>query len=460
MAIAASVLQELDTLWLIIGTVLVFLMQTGFAMLEVGSVNTKNTRNILLKNILDAAIGGIVWWLLGFGLAMGDAPSRFIGKDHFGLALSDFDLSAAGGYIYATWIFQWAFAATTATIVSGAVAERCTLTAYLVYSVCLIGFVYPVVVQMGWGGNGAFSPWLGSDDKNDYFMGCGVIDFAGSGVVHMTGGVAALVGAALLGPRRSFVEGTTSTPVYGPVFQTFGTLILWFGWYGFNGGSTLGIVGYGNLAAKTMVTTTISAASGAVMTLILGSVLDSKAAGKAVIKLEYANNGVLAGLVGITSVCATVEPYGAFFVGSGAAPVYIFSSRLLKKLGIDDVVDAIPVHGFCGAYGLLSAGLWTTPHNYMSAYGIYDGAEDTCKGLFYGGGTQLVANFVFMLFILVWTGTWSLVIFGGLRATALLRVSEEVEDEGMDSSEHGVGVQVPRDKSKVAITPVSEPEPV
>jgi len=457
MAIAASVLQELDTLWLIIGTVLVFLMQTGFAMLEVGSVNAKNTRNILLKNVLDASIGGLVWYFLGYGFAMGDAPSRFIGTDGFGLGLSDFDLSAAGGYIYATWMFQWAFAATTATIVSGAVAERCTLTAYLCYSVALIGFVYPVVVQMGWGGNGAFSPWLGSDDKSDYFMECGVIDFAGSGVVHMTGGVAALVGATLLGPRRSFVEGNSQTPVYGPVFQTFGTLILWFGWYGFNGGSTLAIVGYGNLAAKTMCTTTISAASGAVFTLILGSVLDTRASGKPVIKLEYANNGVLAGLVGITSACATVEPYGAFFIGAGAAPVYVFASRLLVKLGIDDVVDAIPVHGFCGAYGVISAGLWTTPHNYLSAYGIYDGAEKTCAGLFYGGGTQLVANFVFILFVLVWTGSWSLLIFGLLKAMGQLRVTEQVEDDGMDVSEHGSNVLIPQNKAKVAAMPDMEP---
>ena len=214
-------------------------------MLEVGSVNVKNTRNILLKNVLDASIGAVIWWLVGFGIATGTSENGFIGSDRYGLNEADF--MDGTGYTYATWLFQWAFAATTATIVSGAVAERCTIVAYLVYSSCLIGFSYPVVVQAAWGGNGWASPWLGSDDKDDYLAGCGVIDFAGSGVVHMTGGVAALVGATLLGPRQSFKDGTTSTPAYGAIFQTLGTLILWFGWYGFNGGSTLYIVGYGQV---------------------------------------------------------------------------------------------------------------------------------------------------------------------------------------------------------------------
>jgi len=436
----ANLHGELDTMWLLIGMLLVFLMQTGFAMLEVGSVDVKNTRNILLKNVLDASIGAIIWWLLGFGFAMGDAPSRFIGGSNFGLMAEDFE--DGSGYAYGSWLFQWAFAATTATIVSGAVAERVTLTAYIVYSCCLIGFIYPVVVQMGWGGNGFFSPWLGSDDKKDYFMECGVVDFAGSGVVHMTGGVAAFVGAFFVGPRKSFVEGTINTPVYGPVFQTLGTLILWFGWYGFNGGSTLYIVGYGQLAAKVMVTTTISAAAGALGTLALGSFLESSAAGKAVIKLEYVNNGVLAGLVGITAGCAVVEPYGAFIIGLLASVVYVFSSRLLVKLGIDDVVDAVPVHGFCGCYGVLMASLFGTKENYSAAYGIYDGAEDTCAGLFYGGkGNGFVAALVFVLFVLVWTGTFSCLIFGTLKTCGLLRVSDEVEEDGMDSSEHGVAAK-------------------
>jgi len=436
-AFDAQLTQELDTMWLLIGTILVFLMQTGFAMLEVGSVNVKNTRNILLKNVLDASIGALIWWLIGFGIAMGDAPSRFIGTTMFGLGAEDFEDGV--GYSYGSWLFQWAFAATTATIVSGAVAERVTLTAYLTYSISLIAFIYPVVVQNGWGGNGMFSPWLGSDDPKDYFMECGVVDFAGSGIVHMTGGVAAFVGASFLGPRTGWKEGTLTTPEYGPIFQTLGTLILWFGWYGFNGGSTLYIVHYGQLAAKVMVTTTISAASGAIGTLAFGSFLDSKAEGHAVIKLEYANNGVLAGLVGVTAGCAVVEPYGAFIIGLLAAPVYVGASKGLKKIGIDDVVDAIPVHGACGLYGVIMAALLGTKENYSAAYGVYDGAEDTCSGLFYGGaGNGLGAAIVMLLFIIVWTGTFSVLVFGALKATNLLRVAADVEDAGMDASEHGV----------------------
>jgi len=436
-AFDASLHAELDTLWVLIGALLVFLMQTGFAMLEVGSVNVKNTQNILLKNVLDASIGGIIWWLLGYGLAMGDSPSRFAGKTNF--ALENGDFSDGSGYSYAFWLFQWAFAATTATIVSGAVAERCTLTAYLTYSTLLIGIVYPIVVSVAWGGNGAFSPWLGSDDPNDYFLKCGVVDFAGSGVVHMTGGVAAFWGAYFLGPRLAFVNGTIQIPEYGPIFQTLGTLILWFGWYGFNGGSTLYIVGYGELAAKVMVTTTISAASGALSTLALGTLLEYHDTGMVSVKLRYVNNGVLAGLVGVTAGCAVVEPYGAWLIGSGASVVYLLASRLLKKHGIDDVVDAVPVHGFCGCYGVIMASLFGTKSNYMNAYGIYDGAEDKCAGLFYGGkGNALGAAIVFVLFVFAWTSAWSVLIFYGLQSQGLLRVDTVVEEDGMDVSEHGM----------------------
>ena len=275
-----------------------------------------------------------------------------------------------------------------------------------------------------------------------FLLRCGVIDFAGSGVVHMCGGVAAIVGAIMLGPRRSFVDGTTQVPSYGPVFQTLGVLILWFGWYGFNGGSTLAIVGYGQVAAKTMVTTTLAAAAGALSTLIIGSSLDSAAEQKAVIKLEYANNGILSGLVGITASCAVVEPYAAVIIGAGAGAVYLLASKAIKKCGIDDVVDAFPVHGCCGCYGVLMAALFATKENYNAAYGIYDGAADTCAGLFYGGsGKGFAAALAFCTFVLLWTGVCSLVIFGGLKKAGLLRIDESSELAGMDASEHGVEIR-------------------
>lgn len=429
---------ELDAFWLMFGAILVFFMQAGFAMLEVGSVNVKNTQNILLKNVCDASIGALVWWVVGYGIAMGKSPSQWIGVDHFALKKTDF--TDGTGYTYAFWLFQWAFAATTATIVSGAVAERVTFTAYVIYAVCLTGFIYPMVASWAWNVEGFASAWR--DD--DLLFGCGVTDFAGSGVVHMTGGVAALVASAFLGPRKSFVDGTIETPVYGPVFQTLGVLILWFGWYGFNGVSTLYIVNYAGVAAKTMVTTTISAGTAALFTLVLGNLVEGKENGKYHIRLSYVNNGVLAGLVAITAGCSTCEPYGAFCIGAGAAPVYVFSSRMLKSFGIDDVVDASPVHGFCGAYGVIMAAFFATQNNYSAAY--YSDRKEKCAGVFYGGdGNLLAANVVFVLLVLGWTGVLSCIVFGSMKALGILRVSSEVEEAGMDASEHGV------DKGEVEI---------
>lgn len=436
-AFDSSLTQELDTLWLLVATFLVFIMQAGFAMVEVGNVDSKNTHNILMKNILDASLGALLWWLVGYGIAFGYSPSQLIGTDTFLLKREDF--SGDGGYNYAFWFFQWAFAATAATIVSGAVAERCTIIAYITYGVCLISFIYPMVVQQAWGSNGFFSPWLGSDEKSDYFLGCGVVDFAGSGVVHLTGGVAALVGAIFVGPRRSFLNGTTDIPTYGVVFQTVGTIMLWFGWFGFNGGSTLAIVGYGEVAAKVLVNTTLAAAMGALGTLLLGSVVDTVYLGRGVIKLEYANNGVLSGLVGITASCAVVEPYAAALIGLFAAPVYIGSSKLLLRLGIDDVVNASPVHGACGAYGVFCAGLFGTRSNYKLAYNPWDGSADHCLGVFYGGsGSQLAANVTFICAVVAWVGLTCTLLFGGLKMLGVLRVDASVEDEGMDVSEHGM----------------------
>lgn len=249
--------------------------------------------------------------------------------------------------------------------------------------------------------------------------------------------MAALVGSALLGPRKAFVDGTLEVPLYGPVFQTLGVLILWMGWYGFNGVSTLYIVGYAGVAAKTMVTTTIAAGAGAICTLIVGNFSDGpQEHGSYAIKLEYANNGVLAGLVSITAGCSTVEPYGAFIIGALASLVYVGSSKLLVRLGIDDVVDAVPVHGFCGAFGVIMAGFFATKENYSAAY--FGARAKDCAGVFYGGdGSMLGANVVFVIAVLIWVGLTSLIVFGLLKACGLLRVDPSVEEQGMDSSEHG-----------------------
>ncbi|CAM9438300.1 unnamed protein product [Heterosigma akashiwo] len=259
----------MDTFWLMFGAVLVFFMQTGFGMLEVGSVSTKNTKNILVKNVFDAAIGALCWWFIGFGVAMGadDYPSTgsngSFGTDSYFLAGGFRDeVSADVGYLWAGWLFQWSFAATAATIVTGSVAERITFSAYLFYSILLVCFVYPVIVHWGWNVSGWASAWR----EESLLLGCGVTDFAGSGVVHTTGGVVALIGAKILGPRTGrFLNGQVQPMQQQSfIFQTLGTLILWFGWYGFNAASTLYIASYAAVAARCMVTTTIAAAAGSI----------------------------------------------------------------------------------------------------------------------------------------------------------------------------------------------------
>ena len=307
-----------------------------------------------------------------------DEIGRFIGTDSFalkGAAFESDDGTLTNGYAYAFWLFQWAFAATAATIVSGAVAERVSFNAYIVYSIVLTSFIYPVVVHWGWAGGWA-SAFAG---ENLLLFDCGVIDFAGSGVVHMTGGLAALCAAFVVGPRigRFNEDGTANTmPQQSAVLQSLGTLILWFGWYGFNGVSTLAIVGVSGIAAKTMVTTTISAAFGALTTVLLGK-----------LNLHYwdggaANNGLLAGLVGITAGCSTCEPEGAMVIGIVSGFVYTYSSKLLIKLQIDDVVDAIPVHCFCGAWGVFAASLFATEDNcecgVPPSISVTTLARDTC----------------------------------------------------------------------------------
>jgi len=422
---------DLDTQWLMIGAILVFFMQTGFAMLEVGSVSVKNTKNILIKNIFDAAIGAMCWWVFGFAFAMGSSGGGFIGKTGFFMTGTMFWDDDAGwnAYNYGLWLFQWAFAATAATIVSGAVAERVAFSGYIVYSIVLTSFIYPIVVHWGWNTAGWATAW--TSDEDHLFMGCGVIDFAGSGVVHMTGGIAAIIAAKIVGPRNGrFAEDGScrDLPQQSAVLQTLGTLILWFGWYGFNGASTLYIVGYSGVAAKTMCTTTLAAASGAIVTVALGKFKDG------LIDPGLANNGILAGLVGVTAPCSTCEPYAAVIVGIIAAFVYFFSSKLLKKMKIDDVVDASPVHCFCGAWGVIAAGLFATEENYNAAY--YSDRSADCKGTLYGG-KAIGPNFIFIIVVLAWVGVTSVILFGGLHAAGMLRVDAEMEDRGMDESKHG-----------------------
>lgn len=442
-ALIAALQTGLEIQWLLFGAVLVFLMQAGFTLLEVGSVSKKNTLNILTKNIVDATLGAAVWYAWGNVFAIG-AGNDFMGfengyflKDKVNIdnwtSTKNDETDIFSGSYYANWTFAWAFAATAATIVSGAVAERCTFAAYITYSAVLTGFVYPVVVHWAWGGGG-FSSF-------DALNGGGVIDFAGSGVVHMTGGMAALVGAAILGPRTGRFDPQTGLPNKMPaqsaVFQVLGTFILWVGWYGFNCGSTFNLTdggaspGPADVAAKVSVTTTLSAAFGGLGCFLLSKVVDG------VIDPGTICNGILGGLVGITAGCAAVEPEGAMFIGIISSLVYFGSSKLLLKLKVDDVVNAAPVHFFCGAWGVIAVGLFGSQNSISVSY---DGEDDASCGVFYGcnlGDDQLAVQIAFVVSITVWVGGMSAIVFGLLKVAGYLRVPADVELAGLDESEHG-----------------------
>lgn len=421
----------LDQWWLLFGSYIVFFMQTGFALLEAGSVRAKNTKNILLKNVLDACLGALVWWFVGYPMAYGEGGPQsndFIGGTNFFMS----DSPSGYGYrsnFYSMWMFQWAFAAAAATIVSGAVAERCDFRAYLIYTTIITGFIYPVVVHWGWSGEGWLSAFRSIDSDGVRLGSIGMIDFAGSGIVHMTGGAAALTGACFLGPRngRFQADGTVvDIPGHSTVLAALGTFILWFGWYGFNPCSTLAFE-YMAVAQKVAVTTTLSAAAGGcgVLTLHVGS-------GKPP-DVAPALNGILGGLVSITAGCPVVEPYGAAIIGGIGAVLYFFCSKLLHKLRIDDPLDAAPVHFFCGAWGVISVGFFATEYSTKFAYGT-----TTDWGIFYGAGpSQLGIQCLGVLSIAGWSAACCCIMFGSLKALNILRVPFEDEMMGLDESHHG-----------------------
>ncbi|KAH8075633.1 ammonium transmembrane transporter [Aureococcus anophagefferens] len=391
-----------DVHWLLYCGVLVFLMQAGFAMLCAGSIRAKNAQNILLKNLMDACVGATWFWATGYAFAYGSDSSGgnwFIGGNKYFFLANGYE----GDSGFHDWFFQFAFAATAATIVSGAVAERCSMGAYAGYSAVLTGFVYPVVVHWIWSGDGFLTAFV--PEGKTAWLKVGVVDFAGCGVVHMVGGAAAGIGAAILGPRLGRF-GPNAKPINGHSMPlvVLGTFLLWVGWYGFNPGSTLCIVGCDAVAAKVAVTTTLAAAAGGLTNLFLHYALSH------VYDVGEMCNGVLAGLVSITSACAVVEPWAAVVIGFVGAFVYTGGSFLLVKLEIDDAVNATPVHYFAGAWGLLAPALFARPYNMRAAYGNADRA-----GLFYtGDGSMLACQVVALLLITAW-----------------------FEEAGLDESKHG-----------------------
>ncbi len=406
----------LNNIWVFIAGVLVFFMQAGFALVEAGLTRAKNVVNIFAKNMADAIVGILAFFASGYALAFG-GDGWFMGTSGFFLDGVDMAAIPEGGLSPATtFFFQAVFAATAVTIASGAMAERTKFSAYLIFSAIMCAFIYPVVVHWTWGGGLIADIQIGDAVFSD---------FAGSGIVHMTGGIAAFMGALFLGPRigKYDADGNPrAIPGHSIPFAILGVFILWFGWFGFNPGSELLADEFvSTIAVNTMLA---AAAGGLFCTITIWIV-----AGKP--DVAMIGNGVLAGLVAITAPCGAVTPLMSVVIGAVGGILVVFSVLFFDKVKIDDPVGAISVHGVVGAWGLLSIGLFST---YDDAF---LGREDA--GLFYGGGfDQLAVQVVMLLIILAWVGITTAIVFGGIKATVGLRVSAEEEIEGLDVLEHGL----------------------
>jgi len=413
-ATAESNSVAINTVWTLIAAFLVFFMQAGFAMVETGFTRAKNAANIMMKNLMDFSVGSIAYWLIGFGIMFGTSAWGLFGKDGFFLSSGD-PSTGEGLWQFAFWMFQTVFAATAATIVSGAMAERTKFSAYLWYSVFITALIYPVVGHWIWGGG-----WLSAK---------GMIDFAGSTVVHSVGGWAALAGAILLGPRLGKYNKDGSSraiPGHNIPLAALGVFILWFGWFGFNAGSTTAGT---NLSIATIaVTTNLAAAAGAIAAMSTVWIQFKKP------DTSMALNGALAGLVAITAPCASVSPLSAIIIGALAGVVVVFSVEFIDKvLKVDDPVGAISVHGVCGAFGTLCAGLFAE-----AAYGEASGVG-AVNGLFFGGGwSQFLTQLTGVVSVFLWVFTSAFILFFVVKKTVGLRASDEEQLKGLDISEHGM----------------------
>ncbi|MCI5158785.1 MAG: ammonium transporter, partial [Candidatus Electrothrix sp. AUS1_2] len=382
----------------LVAAALVFFMQAGFAMVEAGFTRAKNAINIMMKNLMDFSMGSLFFWAIGFGLMFGTSGTGWFGTD--GFFLSDFKV---GGdpWVLAFWMFQCVFAATAATIVSGAMAERTKFTSYLLYSATLCAFIYPIFGSWAWGGLFHGGGWL---------EGMGFIDFAGSTVVHSIGGWAALAGAIVIGPRTGKYGKNgevKAIPGHNIPLAAVGVFILWLGWFGFNPGSTT--AGITDIA-MIFVNTNLAACAGAVAGMITSWVMFKKP------DISMSLNGALAGLVGITAGCANVSPTSSIIIGAIAGVLVVFSVVTIDRMHIDDPVGAVSVHGVCGAWGTLAAG-------------IFNMEGMTAKIV----TTQLIG--IGSAFI--WSFGCAFILFTVLKKTIGLRVTEEEEVEGLDYGEHG-----------------------
>ncbi|WP_414576415.1 ammonium transporter [Anabaena sp. CCY 9402-a] len=411
---------SIDTIWVLITGFLVFFMQTGFAMLEAGFSQQKGVVNALLENFVDAAVTILVWWAIGFGIAFGTSAGGLLGTDTFFLSQlpnSDgiYPMGAPGSTAaintYTLFFFQFAFAVTASTITTGAMLGRTDFIGDLIYSAVMGAFSYPIIVHWAWNVEG----WL---SKLSYH------DFAGSSVVHCVGGWTALVGAYLLGPRPSRSAWGTPPPAHNLSLATLGTMILWFGWYGFNSGSTLG-AGNTGLIGLVTVNTTLSAGAAALAAMIFQYLRTSKW------HLEYCLNGSLGGLVAITAACAYVAPWAGVVIGLTAGVLVVLGIDLIESLKIDDPVAAFSIHGINGMMGTLSVGF----------LGQAELTLNKKAGLLLGGGIELLGiQLLGVVAIAVFTVGLSFLMFAGLKAIGRLRVHPEGDRLGIDVYEHGASV--------------------
>lgn len=431
----AATALAVDNSYLLYSAYLVFAMQLGFAMLCAGSVRAKNTMNIMLTNVLDAAAGGISYYLFGYGFAFGKGGNGFIGSNFF--ALKNTPDYGATGYDYSFFLYQWAFAIAAAGITSGSIAERTQFVAYLVYSTFLTGFVYPITSHWIWATDG----WASAFKPADRLFGSGAIDFAGSGVVHMVGGIAGFWGAFIEGPRIGRFDKSGQGPLmkgHSATLVVLGTFILWFGWYGFNPGSftkilaPYGDVGVGNwtFIGRTAVTTTLAGCAAAIATLFTRRWLNGHW------NVTDVCNGLLGGFAAITGGCSVVEPWAAIICGVGAAWVLIGLNIVAEKLRYDDPLEAAQLHGGCGAWGLIFVGLFAKKEFIAEVYGRPDPPH---YGAFYpgGGGNLLAAQIVEVLVIAGWVSFLMAPLFWLLHRFGHLRITAEDEMHGLDATRHG-----------------------
>jgi len=415
-----SIKIGIDTAWVMITGFLVFFMQLGFAILETGMIRQTSAVNALLENFLEAGVGALCWWFIGFGLAFGvDNGSGLFGTTLFmpGIDQANVLFGTLNISVLTMFFFQFAFAATASTITTGAMAERTDFIGNLIYTVIVTIFIYPIIVHWVWGGGWLFSR--------------GFIDFAGSNVVHTVGGVIALTGAFFLGPRKGKVWGQ-AIPAHNLGLALIGTLILWVGWYGFNPGSTLAMVGAAGTVGIVVLNTTLGGGVGSLSAMFFQYFRTGKW------DLPASLNGSLAGLVAVTGGCAFISPVAAIIIGGVAGIVLILWGDVLERIKIDDAVGASSVHLACGVWGIIAIGLFAEPSLIFFAA---NPANATWGGLLVSGGGAdlLITQIIGSIATIAWCGITSAIMFAGLKAVGRLRVNPKAEMDGnfIDNYEHG-----------------------